>query len=211
MTTEDQLREMISGMLRVPANSIDGGTSLAGLDDSLGEARLRLGLKRLGLRLSPGVRPANFEDLCNILSGKAASSVRPKPHTIPPVSRDSGHEGFAVGLDVQDVGALPVAINYCENTFYSATFAKSEIAYAEAQQDPRAHFAGFWCAKEALRKCDPSFTAVESIETIVAHEAGGRPFFIWDGPLGERRLRHALSISHSGPIAMAIVIDRAHE
>lgn len=210
MTREDQLREMIGKTLMTPADGINAGTSLAILDNSLGEAKLRLGLKRLGLKLSPGVRPASFGDLCELLSGKEPPSIRPAPHEGPAAAPNSALDGLSVGLDAQDVSSMPAATDYWEDTFYVATFAKSEIAYAVMKPEPRIHFAGFWCAKEALRKCDSSFGGVEPIATVVAHEANGRPFLVWNGPTGETRLRHALSISHSGAIAMAIVVNYAH-
>jgi len=210
MTHEDQLREMVAKMLMAPADGINTGTSLAILDNSLGEAKLRLGLKRLGLKLSPGFRPASFGDLCDFLSRKGPpQSVQLAPHAGSPAAVNSALDGLSVGLDVQEVSTLPAATDYWEDAFYSATFAKPEIAYAVMKPEPRIHFAGFWCAKEALRKCDPAFAGVEPVATVVAHEAGGRPFLVWNGPAGEARLRHALSISHSGAIAMAVVIDHA--
>ena len=69
--------------------------------------------------------------------------------------------GLQVGLDVEDIRLLPQAKDYWEHEFYSGSFAKSEIAYAVLQAEPRTHFAGFWCAKEALRKCDPGFAGVD--------------------------------------------------
>jgi phosphopantetheinyl transferase (holo-ACP synthase) len=211
MARESELREMLAKVLMAPADGINAETSLVDFDNSLGEAKLRLGLKRLGLRLPPGVRPASFGDLCDLLSGKEPPSVRPVPPASPRPGLNSALDRLSVGLDVQDVGSLPFAMDYWEDAFFLATFAKSEIAYAVMQREPRIHFTGFWCAKEALRKCDPSFGTVGLIATAVAHEADGRPFFLWNTPSGETRLRHALSISHSGLIAMAIVVDHAHQ
>jgi phosphopantetheinyl transferase (holo-ACP synthase) len=207
MTREDQLREMMAKTLMTPPDGVNAGTSLAILDNSLGEAKLRLGLKRLGLKLSPGVRPASFGDLCELLSGKEPQPIRPAPQNGLPSVPNSALDGLSVGLDVQEVSSLPLVTDYWEDAFYLATFAKPEIAYAVMKPEPRIHFAGFWCAKEALRKCDASFGGVEPVATVVAHEAGGRPFLVWNGPTGEIRLRHALSISHSGAIAMAIVVN----
>lgn len=209
MNREDQLREMMAKMLMTSSESINNTTSLAILDNSLGEAKLRLGLKRLGLKLSPGVRPASFGQLSDILCGKETQSSEPARNVDSPVAPSSALDGLSVGLDVQDVSSLPAAIDFWEDEFYSATFGKPEIAYALTKTEPRIHLAGFWCAKEALRKCDSSFAGVEPHATIVAHEAGGRPFLVWSGPTGETRLRHAVSISHSGAIAMAIVINHA--
>jgi len=201
MEREDQVRELLGTMLMLPPGSVTARTSLASLDNSLGEVKLRLGLRRLGMSLTPGSRPANFGELCELLSGK------PAPHSVVNPLVNAVPDGASIGLDVQDIGSLPVATDYWEDEFYSTNFDKSEIAYALKNSEPRTHFAGFWCAKEALRKCDPSFAAVDPIATVVGHEPGGRPYLIWKAPSGETRLPHALSISHAGAIAMAVVMS----
>ena len=88
-------------------------------------------------------------------------------------------------------------------------FGKSEIAYAVVQSEPRTHLAGFWCAKEALRKCDPSFIKVGFESTVIAHEQGGGPYLQWQTPSGPVRLPHAVSLSHTRELATAVVIAAA--
>jgi len=114
--------------------------------------------------------------------------------------------GLCVGLDVEDIRSLPEASDYWEHEFYRGSFARSEISYAVLQSDPRMHFAGFWCAKEALRKCDPSFASVSPALTAVAHDSNGRPYLTMDAEAGLVRLPHALSISHTAELATAIVV-----
>jgi phosphopantetheine--protein transferase-like protein len=118
----------------------------------------------------------------------------------------NGLAGLCVGLDVEGIRSLPEASDYWEHEFYSGSFARSEIAYAVLQSDPRMHFAGFWCAKEALRKCDPSFASVSPALTAVAHDSNGRPYLTLDTEAGLVRLLHALSISHTAELATAIVV-----
>jgi phosphopantetheine--protein transferase-like protein len=112
-----------------------------------------------------------------------------------------------VGLDVEDIGSLPVASDYWEHEFYRGSFAKSEIAYAVLQPEPRVHFAGFWCAKEALRKCDSSFAGVSPELTAVAHDLDGRPYLTIASEIGPERLPHAVSISHAAEVATAVVVS----
>jgi len=199
MAKENQLREMVAAMVNLPPEQIQTGTSLRALDNSLGEAKIRLGLKRLGFRLPAGVRPTTFGELHDLLSANAASPV-------PAVKLAAAPAGLRVGLDIQDIGSMPEVADYWEDAFYSGAFAKCEIAYAVKQTDPRTHFAGFWCAKEALRKCDPAFAGVKPVMTAVAHEVNGRPYLLWSNGDGETRLPHAISISHAAAIAMAVVM-----
>lgn len=196
-------------MLMLPPDQVAAATSLASLDSSLGGAKLRLGLKRLGLSLPTASSPATFGELEAALFGKP-TNASPAPSTggidTTMVRVQAVVAGVQVGIDVQDVRSLPVAGDYWEHEFYAGMFFKSEIAYAVVQSEPRTHLAGFWCAKEALRKCDPSFIKVDFKSTVVAHEHGGKPYLLWQTPSGSVRLPHALSLSHTGELATAVVI-----
>jgi phosphopantetheine--protein transferase-like protein len=206
----EKLRTLIATMLMVSPAEIMEGTSLAALNTSLGSAKVRLGLKRLGLALPAGAAPATFGGLLAALSGEAVPQAVEKMDSVPrPMPSASGNGGFAglqVGLDVEDIRSMPVASDYWEHEFYRGSFAKSEIAYAVLHMEPRTHFAGFWCAKEALRKCDPSFAAVAPERTAVAHDADGRPYLTLETDAGPERLAHAVSISHTAEVATAVVV-----
>jgi len=210
MSQTEQLRNLIATMLRVSPAEIADGTSLAALNTSLGSAKVRLGLKRLGLALPAGAAPATFSGLLAALSGESVPAATEKPQAASrPASALVGSGGFAglqVGLDVEDIRSLPVASDYWEHEFYQGSFARSEIAYAVLHAEPRTHFAGFWCAKEALRKCDPSYAGVPPPQTAVAHDADGRPYLTLETDAGPERLPHAVSISHTTEVATAVVV-----
>ena len=205
---------MIATMLMLSPSEITDGTSLASLNTSLGAAKVRLGLKRLSLAVSAGTKPATFGGLVAALSGEAAAEA---PATAPAsaktvsTSRNAGTGSVSsgtlqVGVDVEEIDALPIATDYWEHEFYQGSFAKSEIAYAVVQVEPRIHFAGFWCAKEALRKCDSAFKEVSLADTVVGHDAEGRPYLTQPGIAGPERLPHAVSISHTTAVATAVVV-----
>ena len=202
---QEQLRQLIATMLMVAPGEVGAATSLAVLNTSLGAARLRLGLKRIGLALPAAARPATFVGLVAALSGEAASVAAPvavPSATVAPVTATGGGP-LQVGLDVEEIGALPRAVDYWEHEFYKGSFSRPEIAYAVLQAEPRVHFAGFWCAKEALRKCDAAFAGVDPAKTAVAHDAAGRPYLTG---AGLERLPHAVSISHTTDVATAVVV-----
>jgi len=210
MNQVDQLREMVAKMLRLPPEQVAPETSVASLDTSLGGAKLKLGLRRLGLYLPTAFSPATVGELEAALFGKVPVKAPAAPSTgeidTTMVRAHAALAGVQVGIDVQDVHSLPVADDYWEHEFYAGMFGKSEIAYAVVQSEPRTHLAGYWCAKEALRKCDPSFIKVGFESTVVAHEQDGRPYLQWQTPSGPVRLPHALSLSHTGELAIAVVI-----
>jgi phosphopantetheine--protein transferase-like protein len=208
--TQEQLRSLLATMLMVAPAEIGSETSLAVLNTSLGSARLRLGLKRLGLTLPQSAKPATFAGLLTLLSGEAEPTA---VQTVKAVTKSGPNSARAasgtlqVGLDVEDIRSLPAAVDYWEHDFYRSNFARSEIAYAVLEADPLTHFAGFWCAKEALRKCDPSFAEVPFDRIAVAHEAGGRPYLTLASDAAPERLPHAASISHTTDVATAVVVS----
>jgi phosphopantetheine--protein transferase-like protein len=203
MNQSEQIRAMIATMLMLTPAEIADGTSLAALNTSLGSAKVRLGLKRLGLALPVGSKPATFAGLLAALSGETA----PVASSVPITRAAIDSSRLQVGLDVEDISSLPAATDYWEHEFYRANFARSEIAYAVLEAEPRTHFAGFWCAKEALRKCDPSFAHVNPAQTAVAHEANGRPYLTLESEAGPEHLPHAVSISHTLEMATAVVVS----
>jgi phosphopantetheine--protein transferase-like protein len=206
MINSEEIRSLIGTMLMVSPGEIGDGTSLAALHTSLGSAKVRLGLKRLGFVLPVGAKPATFGGLVAILSGES-QPVAASPVVTSPAAPTSGSGTLQVGLDVEDIGSLPVAADYWEHEFYRGSFAKSEIAYAVLQAEPRTHFAGFWCAKEALRKCDAAFADVSPALTAVAHDANGRPYLTLEASGGAERLPHVVSISHTTQVATAVVVN----
>jgi len=206
MSQTEEIRSMIATMLMVSPAEIAEGTSLASLNTSLGSAKVRLGLKRLGLALPAGAKPATFGGLVAALSGETAQVATQAGTAARPLVPVAANGSLQIGLDVEDIGSLPAAVDYWEHEFYRGSFAKSEIAYAVLQAEPRTHFAGFWCAKEALRKCDPSFAGVDPPLTAVAHDQDGRPYLTLYSGAGSERLPHAVSISHTAEVATAVVV-----
>ena len=229
---------MIATMLQVQPDEVDLETPLRLLDNSLGGARLKLGLKRLGLSVPKGASPATFGALLAILSGEAerrsGGDENPTERRAESVGLTGGSKSGAlqsgalqsgalqsgalqsgalqtgalqIGLDAQDVRALPVAADYWVHEFYSEMFGKSEIAYAVGHSEPRIHLAGFWSAKEALRKCDPIFTKVAMQSVEVLHDSAGKPHLSHQTAAGAVRLPHVLSLSHTGDLAIAVVVN----
>jgi phosphopantetheine--protein transferase-like protein len=114
-----------------------------------------------------------------------------------------------VGTDVELISSIPVD----SATFIERNFTEAEIAYCKASADPRASFAGRWCAKEATFKAlgVPSKGAAAAMRDIevVATEAG--PTIKLHGEAAVAAQAKGLSefkvsLSHSEDVAMAITI-----
>jgi phosphopantetheine--protein transferase-like protein len=127
----------------------------------------------------------------------AAASTASAARMGPPVS---------CGIDIELVENLPPATDYWEHEFYTTVFTPKEIAYCLMQENPPLHFAGRWCAKEALKKCNPELFAEEmrNIEFVSGESPG--PYLCRYVGEEARRLPHAVSIAHTPQAAIAVVV-----
>ncbi len=130
-------------------------------------------------------------------SGAAAACV---PAASP------GAAGIACGVDVETVESLPRADDHWSHEFYKANFTRAEIAYCLMQDAPATHFCGRWCAKEALKKCDAAFLKEEMSHLEVVSHPSGAVSLRHHGAGGAVDLPHALSLSHTPLVAVAVVV-----
>jgi phosphopantetheinyl transferase (holo-ACP synthase) len=110
--------------------------------------------------------------------------------------------GFAVGLDLEDVGNLPPANDPWNEPFYVEHFSPEEIAYAVRQADPRLTLCGLWSAKEAIIKLGGAFGELKPPQIQIRHDERRRPFAVIGGQSLAGQVD--LSISHSAGAAAAI-------
>ncbi len=185
---------------------IDNSTSLEPLAGSLNRAKLSFALQRLGKTLPDHWFPGTFGELAGFVSGAEPVEMPVASQAAPVFNLQGLATGTMVGLDLETVASLPEATDYWEHEFYRKVFTRAELAYCLMADMPRTHLAGFWCAKEALRKCGDDMLRLELNSIQVSHNAAGRPLLqILEG--GEwRSTPAALSISHTDTMAMAVVV-----
>ena len=135
-----------------------------------------------------------------LLSGEApvpASALGAVPSA--PAAADAATFG-GVGIDMEDVAALPDAEDYREHPFYRDNFTPREIAYCLMQPDVAASFCGTWAAKEAILKSGRVSGHRSHLHDIeITRDNLGRPSFPGC----------ALSISHTKAAAIAICMVSA--
>ena len=207
MAAPDQLKSVIASLIDVTPAQITAETQLSALADSLGTMKLKIALKRLGVTLAANAAPAaTFGQLERMLgNGDSPAAVAPPPPP-PAAPQEYMPSSQGIGLDLQQISALPEATDFWEHPFYKETFSPTEIAYATGQTNPKNHFCAFWCSKEAAKKADPGLLAYPLNQIQVAHEIDGRPFLQLTTESGKRRLPHSLSITHSADFAAAVVL-----
>ena len=204
MAKIEELKEIVSGYMRVEAQTIDESTVLSGLlATSMGRGRLDATLRgRFGFT-HPAVHTVKtFGEICQLLAVDATHAEMPAipgRHSLAATNFSDG--SIALGVDIQAVNSLPEVGDYWEEDFYKQHFTRQEIAYALLQSSPRESFAAAWCAKEALRKADNRWIGVDWKLTEITHNELGRPAL----QSGDEAIPCAISLSHTNGFAVAVV------
>lgn len=113
-----------------------------------------------------------------------------------------------VGIDIEDVERFKNISESVMNRVYT----KREIEYCKAKAKPETHFAGMWCAKEAVVKClNDLKLPVTEIEIL--HKANGAPYVEISSKLQKYFKENDIkaidiSISHTDNYATAIAIQK---
>jgi len=120
---------------------------------------------------------------------------------------------IGVGIDIQEVQKLEMAIRRGGEKFLCKTFTLPEIRYCENQKRSAQHFTGRFCAKEAFFKALGTgwSRGVKWNEVEVQRNAAGRPELKLYGRTAELCGKAGvkktwLSLSHSQAYAAATVI-----
>jgi phosphopantetheinyl transferase (holo-ACP synthase) len=103
-----------------------------------------------------------------------------------------------VGIDLEEIDAMPKANDFREDEFYKMNFSSTEIAYCILQPNPYASFAGLFAAKEAIVKANNSNKSRPFNTIIINHNGEGKP--IYPG--------FNLSVSHTNNVAVAIALPQ---
>jgi holo-[acyl-carrier protein] synthase len=205
-----------------PGFALSRGKLASSLGRALLDAKIR---RRLGIKVPNLERARTFAELeAAVLSrpsgasAEAGSRTEPAPaDQRPPAAKPEGGsgptrcerrpaEGVCCGLDLEAVSGFAEVKDYWEDAFYRDNFTPSEIAYCVAQAVPRIHFAARWAAKEALKKCGAEHAAQPMNRIEVSMREDGSPFLrLGTGATG-RTLPVALSLTHSGDWAAAVVV-----
>jgi phosphopantetheine--protein transferase-like protein len=216
MTRSDDLRKLVAQFFETDAASVGPDFPMAGprMEGSVARYALDAAIRRrMGVKLPAVYVARTYADLEAGLGGQevpqpGGPSTRTDPLPAPavPTGAQDYKASLACGIDIELVANLPVAADYWTHEFYSLRFTNAEIAYCTLQDTPLVHFAGRWCAKEALKKCDPRFLDVDMSEIEVVKNGGGDVALAHRTSGASRQLPHALSITHTPLLAAAIVV-----
>ena len=138
--------------------------------------------------------------IASLLEGKSALVQ------ITPVAADKSPPGIAgpglqgskgLGLEIENIAALPDAEDYSLHEFYCANFRPSEIAYCIRQPAVKAAFQGLLAAKRAIIKSGAASDSPDGPRSVeIGFDGEGRPSY--PGCV--------LSISDTGTMAAAVCL-----
>jgi phosphopantetheinyl transferase (holo-ACP synthase) len=155
-------------------------------------------LRRQGFAFSNAVLQRGAFTVASLLNEIADNAqVSPPPEASASKPVPSSDTGLRVGIDIEHISMLPDAVDYREHEFYRENYTPAEIAYCLQQSDSKTSLCGLWAAKEAVVKAlgAPDKHSLRDVE--IRHDAHGRPGFAGG----------QLSISHSGPVCVAVFIS----
>ena len=219
---ENELKQVVADLFEADLNKVNTGFLLSTrrMQGSLVRAKLDAAIRhRLGVKCRAVYSVKTYGELQKAVLGVSSNSAESDSSAsiVSPVSNTDASMAFAengirlatslsCGIDVEMVDNFPEVDDYWKDPFYTNSFSSVEIAYCLLKENPRMHFAARWCAKEALKKCQPSylheepkkieFVSNEASPPILRHYINGNP----------TTLPFAVSVSHTPLIAVAVVV-----
>jgi len=197
---ENKIREIVSTFLKVDQSEIVKETMVdeSVIQGSVLFTRMISLLKAEGLNIEDETSIHTFNDLlvCNYSS---LNSI-PEDGVIKEIEISDSKENnssFPVGIDIQKIVDIPLAIDYREDPFIKGNFTKREISHCLIKVDPRASFSGIFSAKEAIKKANGKYLKKSFQDIEIMFDDNGKPYY----------KDFSLSISHSGEYSTAISIQ----
>ena len=207
------LRKTVASFFDVDESRVNSDFSLRSRSDSVSRATLDAAIRKVVGRVSKVVYTASTvgeieaelfgQDAVagsDLKAGDSHSNVTRLSLATP------GAGSLVCGVDLEVAENLPETLDYWEEPFYQQTFTPGEIAYCVRRDQPRIHFAARWAAKEAIKKCEPSLIASEMNQIEVVMGPHGSPQLALNHAGVSTPLPHALSLSHTGSLAIATVV-----
>jgi phosphopantetheinyl transferase (holo-ACP synthase) len=214
MARPDTLQDVIATLLETDPADVHPDLTFAGtrLQGSLARSRLYTAIEQqLGVGCQAAYTARTYGELQAAIYGTAPAVTATQAAAAPPAPEQHGQykgatPSIACGIDIEMVDDLPAVPDYWSDAFYSATFAPAEIAYCLLQDQPVVHFAARWCAKEALKKCDPAYLHADLRTLEVRLSASGAPYLCSVADGHSTPLPFAVSLSHTTQAAVAVVV-----
>jgi holo-[acyl-carrier-protein] synthase len=192
---EEKIREIVSVFIKVQAAQIAESTPIdrTALGSSILLHRMYARLGEEGVVVGDYGNIKVFGDLMRLQGGTGGIPVS---FSVTHTQEGEKTATPGIGIDIEEVAALPRVADLRKEAFYTRNFTSAEIAYCILQADPYSSLTGLFAVKEAIVKADGQFRSRPFQTMEISHTAEGRPVFPGFG----------LSISHAGGMAVAVAV-----
>ncbi|MGB0911793.1 MAG: 4'-phosphopantetheinyl transferase superfamily protein [Nitrospirales bacterium] len=221
---EHELKQVVAELFEADLHAVNADFLLSTrrMQGSLARAKLDAAIRhRLGVKCRGVYSAQTYGELQEAVLGvssngaeadSASLNVRPvataKPSVISAENRIGSAPVLSCGIDIEMVDSFPEVDDYWKDAFYTNSFSSVEIAYCLLQEHPRMHFAARWCAKEALKKCQPLYLHEEMNHFELLSRDEGPPIFQHFQQGTFVPIPFAVSISHTPYITVAMVVSQ---
>jgi phosphopantetheine--protein transferase-like protein len=203
---EDKIKDLIAPFLRVPAEQISYNTVIdrSSVSSSITLHRMYAKLAGEGFVVPDYWNIKTFSILLERINGNghtALAEVQDVPAIVNTIPVHGYAEGPAVGIDIEDIDAMPQTNDFREEVFYKMNFSSVEIAYCILQPSPYASFAGLFAAKEAIVKANNSNRNRPFNTIVINHDQEGKPTYPG----------FYISVSHTNNVAVAVALQTVND
>ena len=200
---EDKIKNILSLYIKIPVNQINAATVIdrSAVAGSILLHRMYANLANEGILVKNYWDIKNYGTLLQRVDDEtqtdtsirhAASSV----NNIIPLNPSSGSLAN-IGIDVEEISAMPQVNDFREDSFYKMNFTDPEISFCILQPRPLASFAGLFAAKEAIVKANNAYKGIPFNAIAIDHLPAGKPL----------HKEFELSISHTNEVVVAVAIQ----
>jgi phosphopantetheine--protein transferase-like protein len=208
---EEKIKEIVSVFTKIPVDQIGPSTPIgrSAMQSSILLHRMYARLSEEGLVVDNYGNIRTFADLLQYRPGVVDVENRQTdlsggslPPDVPARRNFSVPAGVdtisavGIGIDIEEVAALPITDDFRKEEFYKMNFTAAEIAYCILQPDPYASFTGLFAVKEAIIKSDGRYRNKIFNSVEISHSSEGKP----------EHPGYNLSISHAGKMAVAVAV-----
>jgi phosphopantetheine--protein transferase-like protein len=201
---ENKIKDIVSVFIKVPAEQISHDTIIdrSSVSSSITLHRMYAKLAEEGIVVADYWNIQKFATLLQRVNGNGHTTI-----TMPvavEVQANGQHFNFnseiaasAIGIDIEEVDAMPRANDFREEAFYQMNFSSTEIAHCILQPNPYASFAGLFAVKEAIVKANNSNRNKPFNSIVINYDQEGKP-----GYPGFN-----ISVSHTNNVAIAVALQ----
>jgi phosphopantetheine--protein transferase-like protein len=200
---EDKIKGLIATYLRVPAEQISYSTIVdrTAVSSSIALHRMYAKLAEEGFTVPDYWNIKTFSSLIERINGNGHTNTATEFQQVQAnnivLSAQEYAQGPAIGIDIEDVNAMPKTNDFREDEFYKMNFSQAEIAYCILQPAPYASFAGLFATKEAIVKAINTYRNKPFNTININHDDQGKPLFPG----------FSISLSHTDNMAVAVAVQ----